>query len=261
MTAVAWPSWKRPPMVGSPRPTTLTSPFERAAGVDLPARVDAGGDLEDRLEHVDGRGGREELHVRRRRERHVRVALGDDAPLSSSTTWMLASELRATVPLTSEASRSSNVAPDRHDGADRLRRGLAAAWPPASFGRGLLLLGLGRGGESRSAMRRTARIATGRAPGNVIGPKDTFPRGGTVQSWCYGFLEGRAQRAEGRREDPSRREPVRAFLLPSALCPLPSRFVGTAPAAPAGPARATKRATSAGCRRGSLRASSGGRSG
>src|SRR5690349_3284385 len=97
-------------------------------------------------------------------------------PLSSSTIWMLASELLATEPLTSPASRSSNVRPGGIAGA----AGFAATLRVAAgffFGVGFFFFFVWPSAEPPRRVRsRTARIATGRAPGNVISAKDTFPR-------------------------------------------------------------------------------------
>src|SRR5207249_10263124 len=60
-------------------PDDLDVAVERAAGVDGAARVDRRRHLELGMEEVDRRGGGEELHVRGRRERQMRIALGHDA--------------------------------------------------------------------------------------------------------------------------------------------------------------------------------------
>src|SRR5687767_13637186 len=92
---------------------------------------------------------------------------------------MLASALRATVPLTRDASRSSNVRPTGTESAGfGFAFGLAFR-VTAVFFFGVLFfffLDWPSTETSRSVMRRMARMATGRAPGNVIATKDTFPR-------------------------------------------------------------------------------------
>ena len=52
---------------------------ERSARVDVAADVDRRRDLEIGMEQIDGGGGGEQLHVRCRSQRQMRVALGDDA--------------------------------------------------------------------------------------------------------------------------------------------------------------------------------------
>ena len=59
------------------------------------------------MEQIDRGGGGEELHVRRRRERRARIALGDDrarSRLRRPAGWRC--ELRATCPFISELMRS-----------------------------------------------------------------------------------------------------------------------------------------------------------
>src|SRR3989337_3453991 len=95
---------------------------------------------------------------------------------------MLASELRATVPLTRDESRSSNVRPTGTVTAGfGFGFALGALRVTVVFFFGVLFfffLDWPSTETSRSVRRRMARTAPGRAPGNVIASKDTFPPSG-----------------------------------------------------------------------------------
>lgn len=261
-TAVADPSWKRPLMVGSPRPVMRTSPFSVpdgsispriqtlvvtsndglrmsiAAAVVKSFMLDAG---------VSGSRGFRSATMR---------------PLSTSAIRMPASELRATEPLTREASRSSNVFPTAADlagaGALRATAGLCLTlfffffdWAPSE--------------GPANARERTMRIAARREGRDVIARR-------IVQRGCR---EGNTERGstEHGTTEASRANPPRAAtfhagfvrsccsVLRAAVLPCCLRASAMAPAVPGGCGRAGVAEGGAARSRAACPGHTGGRSG
>jgi hypothetical protein len=171
---------------------------ERAAGVDLAARVDGGRDFERRLEHVDGGGRREELHVRRRSERLMRRALGHDASRVDFH------DLDARIGGTRRGAVDERGKPllERHAhsrGRDGARRGLARRRRLAARRGFLLLLRLcfGRGVEQRDEQNGADRHQARGTKGHQC--EEYLSAAPPVQTWCYRQTASRV--AAERREN------------------------------------------------------------
>src|SRR5215212_7973474 len=171
ITAVAEPSWKRPPMVGSPRPTMRTSPSSVPVASTCPRTYTPVVTWKDGLRRSMAAAVVKSFMFDAGATGMCGLRSATTRPVWSSTIWMLDAAPLATPPFTSDASRSSNVRPTGTAGGF----GAAALRVGAAFFFEVVFFFFFDWASDRGVSRRirTARIAPGRVARSDIGAKDS----------------------------------------------------------------------------------------